>query len=78
MIGYAVVMLLNQALMATNGAMNDGMDTGMGSGMDGGMGIDSGMVAIAVLMLASGVIMAVRRDMVRSGSSSAAQDTGRN
>lgn len=63
-IGYAVVLLPDQALMATNGAMDDGMDSGMGSGMDGGIGIDSGTVAIAVLILASGVVMALRRDMV--------------
>lgn len=83
MIGYAVVMLLNQTLLTMNGPMSDGMDSGMGSGMDGGMaadgmGVDGGMVAIAVLMLASGVIMTVRRDMVRSESSSAASDEATN
>ena len=73
MIGYAVVMLLNQALVGTTGSMNwgmgGGMGTGMGSGMSGGvgssmtagMGWDLGMVALAVLMLISGVIMTNRR-----------------
>lgn len=70
MIGYAVMMLLNQALVGTTGSMNWGMGTGMGSGMSGGMGSsmtagmgwDLGMVALAVLMLISGVIMTSRRD----------------
>ncbi|WP_049981032.1 hypothetical protein [Halolamina rubra] len=69
MIGYSVLMLLNQALVGTGmtggmGGMNGGMDGGtMGGGMDGttggmaGMGWDAGMVALAVLMLISGVIM---------------------
>lgn len=65
MIGYSLLMLLNQALLAT-GMLADGsgmgMDKGMGSSMGGsamtaGMGWDAGMVALAVLMLASGVIM---------------------
>ncbi|SHG94761.1 hypothetical protein SAMN05443636_1397 [Halobaculum gomorrense] len=59
------------------------MDSGMGSGMDGGMaagdmGVDGGMVAIAVLMLASGVIMTVRRDMVSTESSSPVRDEAAN
>lgn len=59
MVGYALVMLLNQILLGT-GAMADG--SGMGSEMGGsvttaGMGWDAGMVALAVLMLVSGVIM---------------------
>jgi len=65
MIGYAAVMLLNQALLA-NGMLDDG--SGMGTGMDGGMGMggsamtsgmgwDAGMVALALLMLVSGLIM---------------------
>lgn len=68
MVGYAVVMLANQAWMATMPA--DGMmgGSGMGSGTMGGsagaMGWDPGMVALALLMLASGVIMTVRRDMM--------------
>lgn len=78
MIGYAVVMLLNQGLMTTD-TMSSGMDSGMGSSMDGGiaaggMGVDVGMIAIAVLMLASGVIMTARGDVVHSGSSSSARD----
>lgn len=61
MIGYSVVMLLNQALLGT-GMMDDGSGMGMTSGMGGstmtaGMGWDAGMVALAVLMLVSGLIM---------------------
>lgn len=61
MVGYALVMLLNQALLGA-GVMDDGS----GMGMDGGMGAspatagmawDAGMVALAVLMFASGLIM---------------------
>lgn len=64
MIAYSVLMLLNQALVAT-GTM-DWMGTMGGTGMDGGMGMggsaagmgwDPGMVALAALMLVSGVIM---------------------
>jgi len=76
MLVYAGLMLLNQLRLAAGGAA--GMDGGMGgSGMNGGMettmdstagtvamGADLGMVAIAVLMLASGLIMTVRRDMM--------------
>jgi len=66
MIGYAVLMLLNQALFGTGitGGMGNGMNGGMGGGTMGGttggtmgMGWDAGMVALAVLMLLSGVIM---------------------
>lgn len=83
MIAYAIVMLLNQGLMMTTESMSGGMDSGMGTGMDGGMtaggmGVDGGMVAIAVLMLASGVIMTVRRDMVRTESSSTVRDEAAN
>lgn len=61
MIGYAAVMLLNQALLGT-GTMDDGsgmgMDGGMGAGnATAGMGWDAGMVALAGLMLVSGLIM---------------------
>lgn len=61
MIVYAVVMLLNQALLGT-GMMDDGSSMGMNNGMGGssmtaGMGWDAGMVALAVLMLVSGLIM---------------------
>ena len=71
MLGYAALMLLNQLRLQFGsgvGMMNDGMsggmDGGMGSGMNsvGMMGPDPGMVAIAALMLASGVIMTVRDD----------------
>ena len=74
MIGYSLVMLLNQALIGVTGNANwgMGMGSGMGSGMDGGMtggmgstmtagmGWDLGMVGLAVLMLISGVIMTNR------------------
>lgn len=75
MIGYAVLMLLNQGFMTMTDPMTGGMDSGMGSSMDGGMaagamGVDEGMVAIAVLMFASGVIMTVRREMMSSESTS--------
>lgn len=61
MMGYAVVMLLNQALVGT-GTMDDGSGMGMSGGMGGssvttGMSWDAGMVALAVLMFASGLIM---------------------
>jgi hypothetical protein len=76
MIAYSVLMLANQAWLASTfgdgmggGGMNDdgmmdggSMNDGMQSGMDAAsaMGADAGMVAIAVLMLASGVIMTRR------------------
>lgn len=61
MIGYSILMLANQVLLAT-GTLADGsgmgMDDSMGaSTMTAGMGWDAGMVALAVLMLASGLIM---------------------
>lgn len=60
MVVYAVVMLLTQAVMASMDGGGMGMDGGTGDGMSGGMataGVDPGMVAVAVLMLASGIIM---------------------
>lgn len=71
MISYSVLMLLNQAWLSSgvgsgmdgDGMMGSGsMNGGMQSGMDvaSTMGTDAGMVAIAVLMLASGVIMTLR------------------
>lgn len=73
MIGYSLVMLLNQALVGTTGSMNwgmggsmdSGMGSGMGAGMTAGMGWDLGMVALAMLMLISGVIMTNRRNQKR-------------
>lgn len=61
MVAYALVMLLNQALLGT-GMVDDGSGMGMGSEMGGssmtaGMGWDAGMVSLAVLMLFSGLIM---------------------
>lgn len=78
-IGYAILMLPNQGLMTMTGPVSGGMDSGMGSSIDGGMAaeamsIDGGMVAIAALMLASGVIMTVRRDMVSSESTATARE----
>lgn len=70
MILYAVIMLLNQALLAADvlddGSPMDGMNGGMGvtDGMSDGMGAatamgwDVGMVLLALLMLVSGLIMA--------------------
>ena len=69
MLVYSVLMLLNQLRMATargSTTRMGGMTGGMG-GTSGGtamMGTDAGMVAIAVLMLASGLIMTVRADMM--------------
>lgn len=68
MIVYAVLMLANQALLAggmlgpdamgSGGGMDGGMGSGMGqSQMTAAMGWDAGMVALALLMLASGLIM---------------------
>jgi hypothetical protein len=63
MIVYAIVMLVNQALLGAGlmdsgqgMGMNDGMGMG-GSTMTAGMGWDAGMVTLAVVMLASGLIM---------------------
>jgi len=72
MIAYAVVMLLNQALLGTgmlNGGTMGGGTMGTNGGMGGstvsaGMGWDAGMVALAALMLVSGLIMS------RDGSAS--------
>lgn len=65
MIVYSLLMILNQVLVGATRSPSWGMGGGMGSGMDGGMGSgtaagmawDPGMVALAVLMLISGVIM---------------------
>lgn len=74
MIGYSIVMLLNQVLMGTvdgfgmaagtgmNGGMGSQSGGMMGSQMTAGMGWDAGMVAIAVLMLISGLIMTTRNE----------------
>lgn len=63
MIGYSALMLANQGWMATmdRGTMDGGtMNGGMSSV---GMSWDPGMAALAVLMLASGLIMTRRRGM---------------
>lgn len=61
MIGYAVLMLAQQAWlgMGMGGGGMDGMG-GMGGAMD--MMWDLGMVVLALLMLASGVVMAARSE----------------
>lgn len=80
MSAYAVVMLLLQGWMAIttpgsgmggmDGGMNGGMGDGMGGGMNGAMdaamavGADPGMVALALLMLFSGVVMTLRSGMM--------------
>ena len=71
MVGYSVLMLLNQVWLASSfgdgmgggetmdsGSMNDGMQSGMDAAST--MGADAGMVAVAGLMLASGIIMTQR------------------
>jgi len=69
MIAYSLVMLLLQALggagitrMGMTGGTNGGAGTmgGMGSTATVGMGWDLGMVALAALMLFSGVVMTTR------------------
>jgi hypothetical protein len=70
MLVYAALMLLNQLRLET-GTMLDGgmggMDGGMNTGM-AAMGVDPGMVALAVLMLASGLIMTSKTDGMDVGS----------
>jgi hypothetical protein len=66
MLAYAVLMLANQAWMATmpsGGMMDGGMNGGMGPSGSMAMGWDPGMVTLALLMLASGAIMTARSDM---------------
>lgn len=71
MVAYAIVMLLTQGWMASMDGGGMGMDGGMGDGMMGGSmgGMSLGMVAIAVLMLASGVIMWSQASMEEGMSS---------
>lgn len=80
MIGYSLLMLGNQALMSAGTGMGTDESTGMGGmdGMDGmgtmgsmdgatadaAIGTDAGMVAIALLMLGSGLIMTRRNEMM--------------
>jgi hypothetical protein len=73
MIGYAVLMLGTQAWMAAMaGTMGSTTGMGAGGGMGGmggtggmlaGMGVDAGMVALAVVMLGSGLLMTRRGEM---------------
>jgi hypothetical protein len=70
MLVYAALMLLNQLRLET-GTMMDGGMSGMDGGMNTGMaamGADPGMVALAVLMLASGLIMTSKTDGMDVGS----------
>lgn len=78
MIVYALVMILNRALVratgsanwgmgGTRGPMGPGMHGGMGTGAGGAAGVgmagggwNLGLVALAVLLLVSGVIMTAR------------------
>lgn len=77
MIVYAALMLVNQVWMASRSDSGSvgGMDGGMG-GMDGAamMGPDAGMIAIAVLMFASGVIMTLRSHDSMSDGEMASRD----
>ncbi|MFQ5950900.1 MAG: hypothetical protein ACE5KH_02310 [Candidatus Geothermarchaeales archaeon] len=68
MIVYASLMLLNQAWMGgmPPSSMGSGMGDGLGNVTTGSIGWDAGMVAIAVLMLASGTIMIARKEMPAS------------
>lgn len=78
MIGYAAIMLVNQALLAAgilgtrmgDGGMDGemGMDGGMGGDAMAAMGWDAGMVALAALMLVSGLIMTTSGDSMADGS----------
>lgn len=61
MILWAAIMLLNQGLLAAVPGWGMGGSPMGGSSMTAGMAWDAGMVAIAVLMLASGLIMSSRR-----------------
>ena len=70
MLAYSVLMLLNQLRLGAGIGMTTGMGGAMG-GMNSGsmgtgmaMGTDAGMVAIALLMSASGLIMTLRADMM--------------
>jgi hypothetical protein len=87
MIGYSLLMLANQALLATGtlgggGGMGGGMGTGDGmemggSAMTAGMGWDAGMVALAALMLVSGLIMTRGRTAMTDGPDSTMDDAGK-
>jgi hypothetical protein len=69
MIGYSVIMILNQTLLGTgvlgmSGGSGMGMQEGMGpSQMTSGMGVDAGLVFLAVIMLASCIIMTRQQSM---------------
>lgn len=60
MILWSVLMLLNQAWSAWMGGMPRMGDGMMGEMPGSAMGVDAGMVALAVLMLVSGLIMTTR------------------
>ena len=65
MVLWALIMLANQGLLATVPGWSMG-EARMSSAATSGMGWDAGMVAIAVLMLASGLIM-LRGGMSETG-----------
>ncbi|WP_435194667.1 hypothetical protein [Natronomonas sp. EA1] len=69
MVGYSALMLALQALMPAEMGMRPGMLSGSM------MGGDAGMVAIAVLMLTSGVIMTTRREMLPSSDTADAGES---
>lgn len=59
MVGYSLIMLVNQAVAMDSGRSSTDMGMGMDSGSQMGemMALDAGMVALAALMLVSGLIM---------------------
>ena len=59
MVGYSLIMLVNQAVAMDSGRSSTDMGMGMDSGSQIGemMALDAGMVALAALMLVSGLIM---------------------
>ncbi|MFB6163468.1 MAG: hypothetical protein ABEJ86_08540 [Halococcoides sp.] len=79
MIGYAAIMLLNQAALGLGAMVTGGMGSTGGMGTDSascslsiGMTWDGGMVALAALMLASGAIMT--RDIVGGDTTETGED----
>ena len=59
MIGYSIVMMLNQALVGTGTFNGSGMAaSSMRNGAAVGTSWDGGVVALAILMLISGILMA--------------------
>lgn len=69
MVIYALLMLANQAWMELDGGGGDGDMPGMMDPPVDAMGWDPGMIALALLMLASGAIMTWRRSAMEPGES---------